>query len=54
MRWTDINWRICSRFNPSEKNATARKHERVRTLPIDYGKFKLPVERRRRYRLPAI
>ena len=40
------------RFGPPAKHATAWKHECMRTVTIDHGKFQIAVERRDGDRLP--
>ena len=40
------------RFDPIAKDAAARKSERVHTIIIDHGQFKVAVKRRSVYALP--
>ena len=40
------------RVDPSVKDTAARKSERVHTIIIDHGQFKVPVKRRGRYGRP--
>ena len=39
-------------FHPAVENTAAREHERMRTVIIDDGQFKVAVERRGGYMLP--
>jgi hypothetical protein len=48
----DVNRPFGFCVDPSAEDAPARKHERVRALPVDDRQFKVAIERRGRYGVP--
>ena len=52
MRGVHIDRQVCLYVDPTAKNTTTGKYERVRPLSIDHRQFKIAVERCGRYALP--
>ena len=52
MRGVHIDRQVCLYVDPTAKNTTTGKYERVRPLSIDHRQFKIVVERCGRYVLP--